>query len=489
MSTWSEPSLQPERTLYPPRGRSWTQRLLLTFSVLCIFGLVVSALVLTWGLRRFQDINFLNVPGVDGAASGQPVNWLLVGSDSREGIDASDPNAAVFIGEEVSGKRTDTIIVARVDADLRTIDLLSVPRDLWVPIAGTGRNGRINSAFNGDDGEARLVATIEAFLGLEINNYAEINFVGFQAVIDSLGGVPLWFDSPVRDNKSGLDISTAGCHTLDGFSALAFARSRSLEYLDGGTWRSDPTGDLGRTARQQYLLSRLADTASARLAVTDLGTINDVIRAGGQNLIIDDGAGASDLLGLARTFSAVGSAGIRRHALPVSGFRTSGGAAVLALQEAEAQPTLDIFRGLVVPPPIEPPTDIARNSFAVDVHNGARVAGIARSTADDLSAAGFAIGDIDNAATVDQTLIRYPTALTGQSQVLGFALATPPRYEIDDSLSRVLLVVGPDYTGLAGAEAATPAPVVETPAPVEQQPGANEVGIVPTGPPEGTACE
>ncbi|MCP4221869.1 MAG: LytR family transcriptional regulator, partial [Actinomycetia bacterium] len=101
-------------------------------------GLVVSALGLTWGLRRFQDISFLDVPGVEGASDGQPVNWLLVGSDSREGIDPNDPNAAVFIGEEVAGKRTDTIMVARVDRSRQTIDLLSVPRDLWVPIAGTG---------------------------------------------------------------------------------------------------------------------------------------------------------------------------------------------------------------------------------------------------------------------------------------------------------------------------------------------------------------
>ncbi|MCP3992964.1 MAG: LCP family protein [Actinomycetia bacterium] len=468
----------------------------------CIVGLVVSALGLTWGLRRFQDISFLDVPGVEGASDGQPVNWLLVGSDSREGIDPNDPNAAVFIGEEVAGKRTDTIMVARVDRSRQTIDLLSVPRDLWVPIAGTGNNGRVNSAFNGDGGEARLVATVESFLGIEINNYAEVNFVGFQAVIDSLGGVPLWFDTPVRDVKSGLDISTAGCHSLDGFSALAFARSRSLEYFDGGRWRTDPTGDLGRTARQQYLLTRLAQTASARLDPTDLSTIDRVVKAGGQNLIIDDGAGAGELLGLAKTFASVGGGGITRHALPVSGFRTSGGAAVLALDEAGAQPTLDIFRGLVEPPPevlADDVPQVARNSFMVDVQNGARVAGIARSTSDELAVAGFVIGDIANAETVDQTTILYPSSLSAAAQTLGASLATSPTYEIDEGLTRVVLIIGPDYSGLAGTGTQVAAPTAESAptttgaAPVEaaagQVPAANEVGLVPTGPPPGTVCE
>jgi len=461
-------------------------------SIFAILGLLASALGLTWGLRWFRTITFVEVAGVEGVTAGEPSNWLLVGSDSREGIDASDPNAAVFIGEEVAGKRTDTIIVARVDPGNQTVDLLSVPRDLWVPIAGTGSNGRINSSFNGDGGEERLVSTVETFLGIEINNYAEVNFVGFQAVIDSIGGVPLWFDTPVRDPKSGLDIATAGCHSLDGFTALAFARSRSLQYHDGSRWRSDPTGDLGRTARQQYLLSRLAGTANARIDPTSIGSIDRIVQAGGQHLLIDNGAGARDLIGLARTFAGVENGGlINRHALPVTGFRTSGGAAVLALQEAEAQPTLDIFRGLVEP--VEAPSDIARNSFTVDVQNGARVAGIARSTADELIAAGFAIGDIANAQPVERTTVRYPSSLTGQAQVVGVALAAPPLYVVDETLARVAVVVGPDYAGLAGAApvapaATAPAPT-ETAPPAQAEPVVNEVGIVPSGPPPGVVCE
>ena len=254
MTTWTDHAYRPRRT--------WPQRLLLAVGVLATVAAILAAVGTAWGLQRYNDIQFLAVPTVEPAEEGTPSNWLLVGSDSREGIDPNDPNAGAFLGETVEGKRTDTIIVARVDPEAQTIDLVSVPRDLWVPIAGTGENGRVNAAFNGEGGEERLVSTIEDALGIEINHYAEVNFVGFQEVIDAIGGVPIWFDTPVRDPKTGLNVEAAGCHALGGSDALAFARSRSLEYLDGDTWRTDPTGDLGRTARQQFLLSRLAASAA-----------------------------------------------------------------------------------------------------------------------------------------------------------------------------------------------------------------------------------
>ena len=486
MTSWSEPTPLVGSAIRQRRPRrTWAQRILIGIGVLTSFALMVAAAGLTWGLQRYKEIRFLEVASVEPAESGEPANWLLVGSDSREGIDPNDPNAGVFIGETVEGKRTDTIIVARVDPKAKTIDLVSVPRDLWVPIAGTGESGRVNSAFNGDGGEARLVATVEDFLDIEINNYAEINFSGFQAIIDSLGGVSIWFDNPVRDPKSGLDVPTAGCHALSGFDALAFARSRSLEYLDGDQWRSDPTGDLGRTARQQFLLTRLASTATSKLDLTDLGTVDQILRVGGQNLVVDDGAGANDLFGLARTFASVGGEGIRRHGLPVEDFRTSGGAAVLALLEAEAQPTLDIFRGLA--PPVEggaPSAEtVPRESFDVEVQNGARVAGLAASTEAELVSGGFVVAAIGDApASVERTVIRYPASLASAAATLGTALAVAPAYEVDDALATVVLVVGPDYAGLAGAEGPAEA------APAEPLVDENVVGVVPTLGPPGTDC-
>lgn len=471
--------------------RTWPQRFLIAVGVFSTFSLLVAAAGFAWGLQRFKEINFLSVPTVEAAEAGEPVNWLLVGSDSREGIDPNDPNAGIFLGEEVIGKRTDTIIVARVDPELQTIDLLSVPRDLWVTIDGTGERGRVNSAFNGEGGEQRLVATVENFLDIEINNYAEINFIGFQAVIDALGGVPIWFDNPVRDPSSALDVETAGCHNLSGFDALAFARSRHLEYQEDGVWVSDPTGDLGRTARQQYLLSRLADTASANLDLADFGTVDQILRVAGKNLVIDDGASATDLFRLARTFSSVGSGGIVRHALPVSGFRTSGGASVLQLDFEQAQPTLDLFRGgRRVDPTLPPSTEVVpADSFVVDIQNGARVSGLAGETADGLQAQGFRVGTVgDSPEVVEVTTLYYPSQYAAAASAVGPALGGPVLYQRDDSLVNVLVVVGKsqvalDPAGTEDVEPATPEPAVEASAPAS-----NEVGIVPGPGPEGTAC-
>ncbi len=311
---------------------------------MALLGAVVVAGLVAWGVRRLDQIDFVDVPGVEPAADGEAANWLLIGTDGREGIDPGDPNAGAFLGEEVVGKRTDTIIIARVDRAAQRIDLLSIPRDLWVPIAGRDGEGRINGAYNGEGGRERLVATLEMALGLEINNYAEVNFVGFQQIVDAVDGVPLWFEHPARDLGSGLDIVEPGCHVLDGSQALAYARARTYEQLVDGAWQLDPSGDLGRTARQRRFLTEVIDAATGKIGVTQLGTVDEMLVVGGRNLVVEDGADIADLLSLARTFASVGGDGIVDHSLPIEDFRTEGGAQVLRLRPAEADAVLDGFR-------------------------------------------------------------------------------------------------------------------------------------------------
>jgi len=479
----------------PPPKRTLKQKALIALGILMTIGALMSAGFVWWGLRGLRSITFVSVPEVTPAASGAPANWLLVGSDSREGIDPNSPGAGAFLGETVEGKRTDTIMLARVDPGAKTIDLMSVPRDLWVPLAGKGENGRVNSAFNGDGGDQRLVATVEQFFGIEINNYAEINFVGFQAIIDSMGGVPIWFENPMRDGNSGLDIPSQGCHVLDGYQALAFVRARHLQEFRDGSWKSDPTGDLGRTARQQLLISRVGSTATSKLDISNLGTVDAIIQAGGQHLLIDDGAGAGDLLGLARTFASVGGAGIQRHSLPVEGFRTSGGASVLRLLDGQAQDVVKIFQGRGLRSPGELPSDdsVPRDSFTIQVQNGAGIGGLAGSTRDSLAAAGFQVSGVADApSNVDQTVIVYPSGSEAQASELARALAVGPQFRADDSVSEVVMVLGADFDGLAAAGSLAGATVEaeeEAVAPAAvQQAGEHEVGVVPGPGPEGTEC-
>ena len=212
-----------------PAHRSWGQRALVTFGVLLtVLSLgaatfVVSVYVKLGELVRFTE----DEVDVDDSPPGAPENFLIVGSDSRDNVDPSDPDFAdVLPNSEVGGTRSDTIIVARVDPGSTQVDMVSFPRDLWVDIAGGGQS-RINSAYG--QGRQVLIDTIREDFGIEINHYVEIDFTGFQRLVSALDGVPVYLDTKYRDRRSGLGEVGPGCAVLDGEHALAFARARHLE--------------------------------------------------------------------------------------------------------------------------------------------------------------------------------------------------------------------------------------------------------------------
>lgn len=347
-------SFDPAPTPPPGPTRTGRGRRLVRGSLLMVVALLLAAAaVVAWEVRRFAAIPRVEVAAVE-PAEGGVANWLLVGTDSRDGIDPDDPNAGAFLAEVVEGARTDTILVARADPGARRVDLLSIPRDLWVPIAGQGGQGRINGAYNtgpagGADGGAgggsqRLAATVESALGIEVNHYLEVDFAGFRDVVDALGGVTVDFEHPTRDERSGLFVDRAGEWRLDGDQALALARSRTYEQLIEGSWRVDPTGDLGRTERQRALLAQIVEAAGQSVGPSGLLTADRVLAAGADSVILDTETDLSAVLSLVRTTAAVGADGVTSHALPVVDHRTSGGAQVLLLWEGEADEVLDRFR-------------------------------------------------------------------------------------------------------------------------------------------------
>ena len=472
--------------------RTNRQELAVTLGFLSVAFLLFIAGSLVWVQGKVAAIS-TDVNTAAPANTAQ-TNWLIVGSDSREGITEASEGSEVFIGEDVVGRRTDTVMIARLDTDTGLIDLMSLPRDLWVPIDGTTRDGRINSAFNGEDGQQRLINTAQNVLGIEIHHYAEINFVGFQAGVDAMGGVPIWFDRALRDPGSGLRIDTPGCHVLDGFEALAFARSRKLEFYDGQDWRRDGSGDLGRSTRQKFLLERMAEHASASLNITDVRTMARLLGAAGDNLTVDSGITTDRLVELARIFKNLGGESITTHVLPTVPFRTPGGAAVLAMQPAESQPVLAIFRG------VEPEPIVAEEAAVrLSIFNGSRTPGQAGEVERALGAEGFEIALIDNGETTAKTLITYgPGMELGAERIARFLKATPT-FDPDPEAKGISLTTGTDYTGIrdvALEAAAVSAPVVPIPAGADLSPtppaGATptiEVGIVPGTPPPGVTCE
>ena len=250
--------------------RSWLQRLVIATGVLLGVAMFAGAGVVGFGWSKVNRFERVSVQ-LEESVKGEPVNFLFVGSDSRDNIDAEDPDAGAFLDfgeEEFSGRRADTMILARLDPETDTIALLSIPRDLYVPLS-SGGNGRVNSAFS--EGPQALVDTIQGYLDVPIHHYVSVDFVAFKKVVDELGGIPLYFDEPMRDLHTGLQVDDVGCIEMNGTQALAFARSRHLEVYDADTdtWNEDPTADLGRISRQQLFLRRAMDRA-ATLGLDDV---------------------------------------------------------------------------------------------------------------------------------------------------------------------------------------------------------------------------
>ncbi len=269
------------------------------------------------------------------ATDGSGTNYLLVGTDSREGVDRDNPNAGVIFGDGVSGERTDTMVILHVGDGGENL-MMAVPRDLFVTIDPTGEEQRVNAAIQ--EGPDALVRTIAGNLEIPIHHYIEVDFAGFLGVVDAIGGVVVDFPHPAIDTASGLFIPEAGPQRLDSDQALAYVRSRHYtEVIDGETV-TDPTADLGRVSRQQdFLRTVFADVGSARNPLT----VNRVVSAVSGNVRIDDDLGFLGLVNLARR---IGGLNPETIVLPVSNGTTSGGASVLFLQSDEAQPILDRLR-------------------------------------------------------------------------------------------------------------------------------------------------
>jgi LCP family protein required for cell wall assembly len=217
-----------------------------TFRVL--LALVLVSVIWLVGVPGYA---WSRVDRVDDAPAGQrPADqpgqtFLLVGSDSREGLSKADQKK---LGTgDVGGQRTDTIMLLYVPLVGKPA-LISIPRDSYVPIPKNGKN-KINAAY-AFGGPKLLVQTIETNTGLRVDGYLEIGFGGFVSVIDAVGGIRLCLPSAIKDKDSHINLPK-GCQTLNGTNSLGYVRMR----------KADPRGDLGRVERQRQMLAAVAKRA------------------------------------------------------------------------------------------------------------------------------------------------------------------------------------------------------------------------------------
>ena len=265
-------------------------------------------------------------------------NYLLVGSDSREGADPNDPDYAnVGDAADIGGRRSDSMMVLHRDATTGEVALMSIPRDLWVAIGDGEDKQRINTAYQ--IGADVLIRTIQRALGIPIHHYVEINFQGFKTIVDAVGGVSICVQHQSRDKHTGL-FMRRGCNTLDGVEGLAYARSRFFEQKIDGEWQVDGSSDIGRTGRQREFVQALVK--SAVVGVIDNPFRSGNVIAGGISAVTVDER--LDLIAFAKKMRPAASSGIASMNLETYG-AMAGESEVLKLSE-DAAPLLAYFAGV-----------------------------------------------------------------------------------------------------------------------------------------------
>jgi LCP family protein required for cell wall assembly len=469
------------------------RRIAAALAALLVLGLLAAAGGWGYTAFRFGQINSVAVPGLGAAPSDGSVNLLVVGSDTRQGL--RDGGFG-----EAAGQRSDVLIVVHLVPSARHATMLSIPRDLYVPVAGTGGSAKINSAFG--RGPGQLVQTIQQSLHIPIHHYLLVNFDGFREVVDALGGVSMYFPRPVRDsnngrNESGLEVRQAGCRRLDGDQALALARSRYFQYQDkAGRWHSDPGTDLGRIRRQQTMLRALAAKAVGRNLANPIRA-NALVGSVVRSLTKDDRLSLRRAVSLARQFRSFDPSRLTSLTLPVDRAVQRDGVVHRAGQPGfdaglrqgweqillPRQPDADAAVAKLLARPTRPGPRVPTATTAaptarvpdpaevtVTVKNGTDRQGLAARATTALDRLGFNARNGGNAAPAARTtLLHAPgsdAAARGLARALkgGGRVARAPRAGL--AAGEVTLVLGSDFGGIGGRlPTATTRPPTKPPKP------------------------
>ncbi|MFJ2788271.1 LCP family protein [Streptomyces sp. NPDC093249] len=296
----------------------WRKRIKIGSIVLVVGALVWGVGTYAWASSRMRnEVDLSKV--IERPAEGDCTTYLIVGSDSREGMTAEEKKKLHTGSAE--GKRTDSMMILAACSSGNT--MVSLPRDSWVTIPNfvgsesgksfPARGGsKLNAAY-AMDGPELLVRTVEFNTGLRIDHYAEIGFAGFANIVDALGGVELNIEKGFKDKKSGADFQ-AGTQTLDGEQALAFVRTRY----------AFAESDLQRTKNQQKFLSALANQAATPGTILNPFALYPTLGAGLDTLIVDKDMSLYDLGQMFFAMKGINSGDGKSMNMPIAGSAPQG---------------------------------------------------------------------------------------------------------------------------------------------------------------------
>ena len=453
-----------------PGRRLWQRRAVAAALALVVLAVLVAISLDSYAHWRFGQVtkvNLHNALRAPGAAPANSQNILIVGNNTRTGLAPQD--AKLFgSSQEVGGARSDVTMVLHVDPAKKTASLLSIPRDLFVPLPArsmSGPVGKIDAALN--DGPENLVNAITSSLGIPIDHYVSINFDGFQSVVNALGGIDMNFPTPLRDSLSGLNITQTGCQHLDGFQALAVVRARHLEYYANGTWTSDPLSDLGRIRRDQAFLRVLVHEAKSK-GLDNPIRAQAVIGSVVHQVTIDSRFSLGEMLSLLTTYRGLNPDAVPTATLPISvalNYHWKGGTYGDVDMPAQPQDQTVIAHFLG-----KAPATLAAASVPLTLTDMSGTPGRAGTTTAGLRALGYGVTVAQPASAPGQpveTVIRYePGSLAAAETVLA-SLGGSVMLAADPTVpeGRVALDVGSDVTVPTSPGAvASPSPSVGGPA-------------------------
>jgi LCP family protein required for cell wall assembly len=431
-----------------------------------------------WYLARVaeasvQRTDAIPTSGNDGTGTGEAMNLLLVGTDSR--ADLTEAQLRELNAGTDSGNNTDTMILVHVPADGSKASFVSFPRDSYVQIPGFGWD-KLNAAYaygyadTPDDapeadrqagGAQLLVQTISQLSGLQIDHYAEVDLLGFFQLSSVVGGVEVNLCEAVDDRRWSGAYFGAGPQTIQGADAVKFVRQR----------HGLPRSDFDRIIRQQVFIAGVLRKMLSDEVMLNLGKQRELVGAAAEALTVDQ---SLDLFQLAEQMQSVTAGEIHFQTIPYVGDdQDDAGRYVLRLEDEDKLHTF--FAELsaepkeeAAAPTTEAPATVAPSAVPVSVFNGSGTSGLAASAKTALEAAGFPVTGTANADSMDyaHTEIRY--AEGDETLATALAAVVPGAVTVvnaDVAAGSVELILGGDFNGVGQA--------VDTPTPVEATVGAD----------------
>jgi LCP family protein required for cell wall assembly len=327
-------SAQSRHLAAPPAGRLVWRIVFVVFGVITVMVITIAAVTVSNLARGFDAVekipqafptNEAARPPVATGKAAAALNFLLLGSDTRGATSSSIAN--------IAGQRSDTIVIVHVPANRQHLSVMSIPRDSWLDIPGQGE-AKINAAL-AYGGVPLAVQTVEGVIGSRIDHVAVVDFAGFRAVTDALGGVdidnPIAFDSYHMDGHS----FPQGAQHLDGNQALAFARER-YAFQDG---------DFQRVRNQQLLISALLTGLLHKSVLANPVTMAALINAVQPHVAVDDGLTTGSLAALGAELSQLNSEDVTFFTVPTAGTGTSpDGQSIVNLDWAALPSVQEAFR-------------------------------------------------------------------------------------------------------------------------------------------------